>query len=109
MCGLRQEELLPTNLVEKTKRDTFDSDIKRLLGDSLSLPEEPTMEALNPMHDYDFDKELDPTSADYVIPEANAADLMGKPITQQSMTNLLINTEVLMDHGKTQQMARVIY
>jgi len=55
--------------------------------------------------DYDDGDELD---ANNVVPEADAVDATGKPINQQSMADLLINAEVLLPHGETQQMTRVI-
>ena len=104
---LRQEETSPYNLVEKVKRDAFDSDIRELLGDSISVPPMPVPEANDPSNDFDF-ADLDELDADVVTPEADAIDSQGRPINQQSIADLLINADVLLDQGETQQMARVI-
>ena len=104
---LRQEEMSLTNLVEKAKRDAFDAQIKELLGDSVEVPPEPVKEALDPMNNFDYDVE-DELAADNVVPAADAVDAAGKPLNQQSVADLLINAEVLLDHDESQQMARVI-
>ena len=93
--------MAPTNLVEKAKREAFDEEIKLILGDSLTLPDEPRREAMDPMNNFDYDEE-DDLAADNVIPAADAIDSTGKPINQQSVADLLINAEVLLDHGETQ-------
>ena len=93
--------------MEKAKREAFDEEIKLILGDSLTLPEEPRREAMDPMNNFDYDEE-DDLAADNVIPAADAIDSTGKPINQQSVADLLINAEVLLDHGETQQMAKVV-
>ena len=65
------------------------------------------MNVIDPMNNFDYGDE-DPLAADQVIPEADATDATGRPINQQSVADLLINAEVLLDQGKTKQMARVI-
>ena len=104
---LRQEETSPFNLIEDAKRKAFDADIKELLRDSVTAPPMPAPEALDPANDFDFG-DYDEFSADNVVPEADAVDSEGRPINQQSVADLLINAEVLLDHGETQQMAKVI-
>ena len=42
------------------------------------------------------------------MPEADMTDASGKPINQQSMTDLLINAEVLLPQGESEQLAKVI-
>ena len=42
------------------------------------------------------------------MPEADAIDKNGKPINQKSLANLVINSEVLIPHEETQQMAKII-
>ena len=65
----------------------------------------PELEANDLANDFDFadPDELDP---DTVIPEVDVVDSRGIPINQQSVVDLLINTDVLLDHEETQQMAR---
>jgi hypothetical protein len=103
-----QEELSPTNHVERTKREAFDAEIKRRLGNSLAVPKKPIVEAHDPANDFNYDDEVDEGSPDHVVPEADAVDSTGRPINQQSVADLLINAEVLLGHGETQQMARVL-
>ncbi len=99
---LIQEELSPTNVVERTKREAFDAEIKWSLGNSLAVTPKPIVEAHDPNNDYDFEEEFDEGLPDYVFPVANAVNSTGKPINQQPMADLLINAEVLLDHGETQ-------
>ena len=81
--------------------------LQELLGDSMTVPKEVPRENLDPMNNFDYGEE-DELSSDEVIPAAEAVDASGKPINQQSVADLLINSEVLLGHGETQQMARVI-
>jgi len=104
---LNQEELSHNNLVEVAKREAFDAEIKQRLGDSLSVPPELDVDENEP-EDYEIDHDLDEGSPDQVIPAADAVDSTGRPINQQSIADLLINAEVLLDHGETKQMARVL-
>ena len=43
------------------------------------------------------------------MPEADAIDKNGKPINQQSLADIIINSEVLLPHEETQQMDKVIW
>ena len=95
---LRQEETSPHNLIEKAKRDAFDSEIRGLLGDSVVAVDNPELQPMDPAQDCDFDID-DFLSADEVVPEADAVDATGRPINQQSVADMLINAEVLLDHG----------
>ncbi len=42
------------------------------------------------------------------IPEADAVDANGKPITTNSIADVLINCEILLPHGESQQLAKVV-
>ena len=95
------------NVIERSKREAFDKRIKELLGDSLTLPEESPIKNLDPMNNFDYGGE-DALSADFVIPPSEAVDASRRPINQQSVADLLINAEVLLNHEDTQQMARVV-
>ncbi len=58
---------------------------------------------------YNFDYEVDDELATVnVMPKADAVDATGRPINQQLVTDLLINDEVLLPQGDSQQMAKVI-
>ncbi len=52
------------NLVEKAKRDVFDTEIKRRLGDFLNLLKRSPREATDPANDFDFEDEPDPLLAE---------------------------------------------
>jgi hypothetical protein len=61
----------------------------------------------------DFDRTIftpyeDEVEVPAVMPEADMTDASGKPINQQSMTDLLINAEVLLPQGESEQMAKVL-
>ena len=59
---------------------------------------------MDPTNNFDYDSD-DELATVNVIPAADAVDATGRPINQQSVTNLLINAEVLLSQGDTQQMA----
>ena len=94
---LRQEELSNKNVVEQSKREAFDDRIKEILGDSLTVPKDAPIENLDPMNNFDYGGE-DELAADSVVPAAEAVDATGKPINQQSVADLLIYAEVLLNH-----------
>ena len=105
---LRAEELSITNEVEIERRAAFDADIKRLLGDSISNPpQEIEADPMDPHHTFDDNTDDEEAFAN-ILPEADAVDSTGKPINQQSVADLLINAEVLLPQGESQQMAKVI-
>ena len=71
---LSREELNPNNMVELAKRQAFDSEIKRHLGDSLAVP--PTLEV----------DDLDPDN------ENNLEDNLKKNIPTVSSLRLILLT-----------------
>ncbi len=81
--------------------------IKALLGNSLTVTKESKPDNLDPMNNFNYGGE-DELGAETVIPAAEAVDATGKPINQQSIADLLINAEVMLGHGETEQMARVL-
>ena len=105
---LSKEELSINNVVEARKREAFDMEIKRRLGDSLAVPKTPDVDELDIEEEYEIEDTPQEGSPDFVIPEADAVDSTGRPINQQSIADLLINAEVLLGHGETKQMAKVI-
>ena len=62
---------------------------------------------MDPTNNFDYD-EFDEDGYENVVPEAGAVDSRGKPINQQYVACLLINSEVLLPQGKEQQMAKFI-
>ena len=107
-------ELAITNEVESRKRREFDDAIKQKLGDSFSLPNATKRRqtrskgnGCNPQDDT-FDPYFGMEEDTDVMPEADCVDATGKPLLQQSVTDVLINSEVLLPHGEDLQMAKVL-
>ena len=104
---LKPEEISPTNVSEANKRAAFDAEIKRRLGDSIVKPPPRRMRRMDPTNNFDYDSDDELATAN-VVPAADAVDATGKPLNQQSVTDLLINAEVMLPNGHSQQMAKVI-
>ena len=120
--GLRR--LTPAELhepVEIEKRRAFDAAIHIKLGSSLALP--PVKAKLNSKGATDAEKwpwtvddveqeetfdpivdELSPND----IPEADAVDANGKPMTLNSVADVMINCEVLLPQGESSHLAKVV-
>jgi hypothetical protein len=105
---LRPDELAASNASEARKRAQFDEAISAKLGDSFTMHPLPARVS-NPQDGgttyvpYEDDEEHSAT-----VPEADALDSSGKPVNQQSMTDLLLNAEVLLPRGESMQMAKVV-
>ena len=102
------EQMAPSNEVETRKRAAFDDAIRSILGDSFTLPpgDVPT-----PREDYDTQDllhEMDVEEETSAIPEADVTDAAGRPILQQSATDMLINAEVLLPQGEDLRAALVL-
>ena len=96
-----------SNEVEMAKRAVFNSDIDSKLGDSIKLP----LMALPEFVEQDWDAE--PYDDDEVKKplepfEADLLDAAGRPILMHSLTDVLINAEVLLDYGDSAALARAI-
>ena len=104
---LKPEEISPTNVSEANKRAAFDAEIKKRLGDSIVKPPPRRMRRMDPTNNFDYDSDDELATAN-VVPAADAVDATGKPLNQQSVTDLLINAEVMLPNGHSQQMAKVI-
>ena len=110
---LRAEEISVTNEAEASKRAQFDEAITKKLGNSFSAaPERRPSEAFHQEEDaannwmyipYEDDVEVSAPT-----PAADLFDASGKPVGQQSMTDTLINAEVLLPQGEEMQMAKVV-
>ena len=57
--------------------------------------------------DFTFDPTFKEGSADH-IPEADAVDANGKPITLNSVADVLVNCEVLLPQGEATHLAKVV-
>ena len=106
--ALSPEELAITNETEARKRLEFDATIPIKLGDSFSLPNvgkchktESNAYEHNLPDDESFDPFVGVKEVQLpVIPEDDCVDNKGHPILQQSLTDTLINNEVLIPHGE---------
>ena len=113
LVPLTAEQLAPSNEVEAKRRADYDADIRSKLGDCMKLPtivedsdedEDPVVEIDDP----DFRPYEDDETPPSVMPEADIVDNAGRPICQQSMTDLLVNAEVLLPQGEELQLAKVV-
>ena len=105
---MNPEELAITNETEARKRLEFDATIRIKLGDSFSLSNvakcHKTERNAYKQHFPDgesFDPFVGVQEVQLpVIPEADCVENKGHPIMQQSLTDTLINNEVLLPHGE---------
>ena len=100
-------ELAVTNIAEVEKRAQFTAAIRSKLGNSLTLPE--TKTSFPTLKDeFELDLYEDDEFTPVEIPPAEIIDATGKPIYMQSLTDGLINAEVLLPIGDSCAMATVI-
>ena len=103
---LSTAELSLTNESEAERRMLFTTSVRGILGDSISLPAAPPP---NPMDEY---WELEPYEDDVESPlaflEADIVDAAGKPFMAHSLTDTLINAEVLLPREDSQAIANVV-
>ena len=96
-----------SNEVELAKRTAYNAVIREKLGDSINLPSKKLPKFVQQAWDaelYDDDEDnklLKPFEADLL-------DASGRPILMHSLTDVLINAEVMLDHGESAVLARVI-
>jgi hypothetical protein len=104
---LTLDEYSVSNEVELAKRTVYNADVRSKLGDSIKLPSKRLPKFVQqdwdaePYDDYEVEKPLEPFEADLL-------DAAGRPILMHSLTDVLINAEVLLDHGDSAALARVI-
>ena len=103
---LSTAKLSLTNESEAERRMLFTTSVLGILGDSISLPAGPPP---NPMDKY---WELEPYEDDVESPlaflEADIVDAAGKPFMAYSLTDTLINAEVLLPREDSQAIAKVV-
>ena len=104
---LALDEYSVSNEVEMAKRTVYNTDIQSKLGDSIKLPSKRLPKFVQqdwdsePYDDDEVNKSLEPFEADLL-------DAAGRPILMHSLTDVFINAEVLLDHGDSTALARVI-
>ena len=119
---LTAHEMAASNEVEQRKRATFDDKIIQRFGDSMGLGPEGT--ALLPTGEGEARDDVEEGSPDYEMDrylmyedgheetpdpiEADIVDASGKPVNQQSLHDVLINAELHLPQGESEQLARVV-
>jgi len=103
---LTADERSDSNEVEAQKRVSFNADITAKLGDSVKLPSNPLPDWVEP--DWDSEPYGDDTTSEHEPFEADLVDAAGKPILMHSLTDVLINAEVLLSKDDSTALARVI-
>ena len=94
------------NEVELAKRTDYNVDVRSKLGDSNKLSSKRLPKLVQqdwnsePYDDDEVGKPLEPFEVDLL-------DASGRPILMHSLTDVLINAEVLLDHGDSAALARV--
>ncbi len=106
LCRLTPAELAPSNKLEIDKRSNFTALICTALGNSISLPQAPLPDLDEDL--WDLEPYSDELEVLLDIPEADFVDATGKSFLQQSFTNTLINTEVLLQAGDSAAIAKVM-
>ena len=106
---LRAEEISVTNEAESRKEAQFDEAITKRLGDSFSASPMPTPSQVDGEdNDFVYIPYEDDVEVSAATPAADLFDASGKPVDRQSMTDMLINAEVLLPQGEKMQMAKVV-
>jgi hypothetical protein len=103
---LTADERSDSNEVEGLKRASFTADITAKLGDSVKLPSTPMPDWTEP--DWNDEPYGDDTTPEHEPFEADLVDAAGKPIMMHSLTDVLINAEVLLNKDDSTSIARVI-
>ena len=101
-------EMALSNETEVRKRLQFDANIQTKLGDGYSLPPKNSSDTRHFFSDDCYEPYEDDEEDHRLIPEADVIDATGKPILQQSLTDTLINAEVLLPQGEAKSLAKVV-
>ena len=109
------EQLAPSNEIKQQKRAVFDADIRRVIGDSFSLPIYGMHLETRDVIEEESDEFYDPTpflaDDDEVlcsVPVADCVDVNGQPILDGSLTDVMISAEVLLPQGEVPQLAKLL-
>ena len=114
--ALNPEDLEIKNETEARKRLEFDAAIQIKHGDSFSLPNvakchktESNASEQHLLDDESFDPFVGVQEVQLpVIPESDCVDNKGQPILQHSLTDTLINNELLQPHGEELLIEKVL-
>jgi len=103
---LTADERSDSNEVGAQKRVPFNADITAKLGDSVKLPSTPLPDWVKP--ELDSEPYGDDTTPEHEPFEADLVDAAGTPILMHSLTDVLINAEILLSKDDSTALARVI-
>jgi hypothetical protein len=103
---LTKDESSGSNEVEAAKRAAYTADITSRLGDSVKLPRTPLPHQIEPDWNVEpYGDDETPTNEPF---EADLVDAGGRPLMLTSLTDALINSEVLLDKDDSTAIARVV-
>ena len=97
ICRLRTNELARSNKYESHKQAAFYASIQEKLGDSMKPPKLIPEEKNQILESVSDDDEQQWSG---FLPEEDYIDVIGHPMNQKSITELLINSEVLLSQGE---------
>jgi hypothetical protein len=103
---LTKDERSETNEVEATKRAAFNTNIMGKLGDSVKIPSILLPKMVVP--DWNAEPYGDNETPTHEPFEADIVDAAGKPILLHSLSDVLINTKVLLDKDSAAALAQVV-
>jgi hypothetical protein len=111
LCHLTPAELSPSNKVEMEERTLFNVALRGVLGNSVKISKvvpldnnaTKAFDALWDLDHYEDDDEVLP-----FIPESDLKDAAGKLFEVCSVTNTLINAEVMLPNGNSMAIAKVV-
>jgi hypothetical protein len=95
-----------SNEIEAAKRAAYTANITRKLGDSVMLPTTPL--PFHPEPDWNVEPYGDDETPINEPFEADLVDAGGRPLMLNSLTDALINSEVLLDKDEATAIARVV-
>ena len=108
ICRLTADKCSDSNEIEAGKRASFTTAITAKLGDSVTLPSTPLPTWEEPEWDWDSEPYGDDSTPEHKPFEADFVNVAGKPIMMHSLTDVLINAEVLLSKDESVAIARVL-
>jgi hypothetical protein len=111
LCRLSIVELSHSNEVEEEKCSSYNNAIRGILGDSVKIPKVvPLDNDVTTVFDdlWDLDPYEDDVEVLPNIPDADLLDAAGKLFDIRSVAEALINAEVMLPHGDSMALAKVV-
>ena len=103
---LKDDECSDSNEVEAAKQASFTVDITAKLGDLVKLPLTPLPDMVEP--DWNAEPYGDNSTPENEPFEADLVDAAGKPVLMHSLTDVLINAEVLLRKDVSSAIAQAV-